>query len=61
MNLLINASEAMGGKSGEIHVRTGAVQRDGSAWTTLEIEDNGVACLSRLSSTSSIPSSPPRP
>jgi signal transduction histidine kinase/ActR/RegA family two-component response regulator len=41
MNLLINASEAMGGKNGEIHVRTGLRQNGAEAWSTLEIEDNG--------------------
>lgn len=43
MNLLLNASEAIGGGNGEVHVRTGVVDRDDDGrWVSLEVEDNGI-------------------
>jgi nitrogen-specific signal transduction histidine kinase/ActR/RegA family two-component response regulator len=42
MNLLINAGEAMGGRGGTIHVRTGTIEEDGLPQeVTLEVRDTG--------------------
>lgn len=42
MNLLLNASEAIGNKTGSIKIRSGLVHKESSdPWVSLEIEDSG--------------------